>query len=323
MMSPTLLKVLQALCEKTPRTALQKAAEALSLRYRTRQNQNISFIQTNEEALAYLSIRFPATYAVSKAIYQRFLMQEEAEVGSFLDIGSGAFSSFFAAHECFSQIDRAYFIEKDLRLLEMGKKLLKEVAEDVKPDFRCEDFTKVKEFPSADLVVFSYSIGEVVEASYKELLSKAVKATQKYILIVEPGTPYGFERILKIREELLSLGLYVVAPCPHAFSCPIPEKKWCHFSERLPRTALHKFLKGGDVGYEDEKYSYLLFSKELAKPYWGRITSHLDKKKGFLNFEVCQSDGQLVHQKVLKRNEDSFALCKKLDWGDNIQKNLK
>ena len=45
---------------------------------------------------------------------------------------------------------------------------------------------------------------------------------------------------------------------------------WCHFAVRLARTSLHRDVKGARLGYEDEKYSFLVVSPDpsATAPRW-------------------------------------------------------
>ena len=119
MINKSLLVALEALFKDVSSLQLQRAAEKLSLRYRTNQNQKESFIQNKEEALAYVCTRFPATFAVNLAIYERLKKEVDVDIESFLDLGCGAFSGFFAAKQVFQEINKAIFIEKEKSLFDL------------------------------------------------------------------------------------------------------------------------------------------------------------------------------------------------------------
>ncbi len=68
----------------------------------------------------------------------------------------------------------------------------------------------------------------------------------------------GFETIRKARTTLISMEEHILAPCPHQGPCPMTENDRCHFAERVERTSLHRKMKEGTLGYEDEKYSSVI-----------------------------------------------------------------
>src|SRR5262249_36771210 len=87
----------------------------------------------------------------------------------------------------------------------------------------------------ADLLVASYFIGELGEAERRELAELLWTKTRDTLLIVEPGTPAGYARIIAARGQLIAAGAHVLAPCPHDAPCPLQSPDWCHFAQRLPR----------------------------------------------------------------------------------------
>ncbi len=92
-------------------------------------------------------------------------------------------------------------------------------------------------------------------------------------------------------------------------------KGWCHFSKRLQRTKFHKLIKEGDLGYEDEKFSYIAASKVPAQPYNARILATPEKPGGHSRFLPCTAQG--LQQKILsKRDGEIYKAARKLDWGD-------
>ncbi len=67
----------------------------------------------------------------------------------------------------------------------------------------------------ADLVIASYVIGEMDEAEQRTLAELMWSKTRDTLLVVEPGTPAGYARIIALRAQLVASGAHVAAPCPH------------------------------------------------------------------------------------------------------------
>src|SRR5207245_4884657 len=111
------------------------------------------------------------------------------------------------------------------------------------------------------LVVANYMIGEVDEAGQAALTGLMWEKTRDTLLVVEPGTPAGYARIIALRGRLIAAGAHVAAPCPHDGQCPLHQPDWCHFTQRLARSRAHKQVKGAEVPFEDEKFSYVALTR--------------------------------------------------------------
>ena len=139
---------------------------------------------------------------------------------------------------------------------------------------------------------------------------------EKMLVIIEPGTPVGFANIRRIRDFLMEQGAYVCAPCPHMENCPVTGDDWCHFTVRVQRGKIHKMLKNADVPYEDEKFSYIAFSREpLKMDKCGRIMRHPITLKGRMELSLCTSDG-IYTKTVTKKDNEAYKCAKKVDCGD-------
>jgi ribosomal protein RSM22 (predicted rRNA methylase) len=95
---------------------------------------------------------------------------------------------------------------------------------------------------------------------------------------------------------------------------------WCHFSVRLERRGLHKAVKGGRLGYEDEKFSWIYVSKEEKAPPATRFRLHSDPRRINRNITlaVCDSDGKR-RELFYKRRDTAYGLrhaARQKHWGD-------
>src|SRR5262249_23081192 len=139
----------------------------------------------------------------------------------------------------------ATLTDSNLRFLDLAKKLVPDA------EFLARSLT-TDALPAADLVIASFVIAEIAEPS--SVVTKLYAATTDVLVLIEPGTPQGFDRIRDARAQLLEQGAHILAPCTHANACPMGGSDWCHFTQRLPRSRDHMQAKGASVPYEDERY---------------------------------------------------------------------
>jgi ribosomal protein RSM22 (predicted rRNA methylase) len=75
-------------------------------------------------------------------------------------------------------------------------------------------------------------------------------------------------------------------------------------------------LKGGELGYEDEKFCYALFSREAFPMAHSRIIGYPTKKvEGQVTLNLCEADGLKTLNLGRNRKAD-FKKAKKALWGD-------
>ena len=123
-------------------------------------------------------------------------------------------------------------------------------------------------------MTLSYVLDELAPDAIGPLVDRLWALTAGLLLVVEPGTPAGWSRILAARDRLIAAGAHILAPCPHQEPCPLAAPDWCHFSRRVARSRLHRLTKGADVPWEDEKFIYLAASRtacsQPARPAFSR-----------------------------------------------------
>ena len=135
--------------------------------------------------------------------------------------------------------------------------------------------------------------------------------------MIEPGTPRGFLNIKQIRSQLLQENAHIIAPCPHENECKLPQDDWCQFTARVQRSKIHKLFKDGQLSYEDEKFSYIAFSKQTVNIADNRILRHPIINKGYTEFKICTKLG-IQNIKLSKKDGDKYKKSKKKNAGDCI-----
>ena len=297
--------------------ALPQAVADLTQRYQYQfaERQTKTYIASAAHRAAYLCARLPATYAsVRAALATTREALPEVTFSSLLDLGAGPGTAMWAAAETFGKMEQMTAVERDRDLIELGRRL----AEQSEPLARAEwlrlNLSEETNFAPHDLVVASYSIGELAESARSRLVRSAWQATTKTLLLVEPGTPRGFANILTARQELLALGANLVAPCPHSQDCPMAGNDWCHFAARVERSSLHRRVKAGTLGYEDEKFAYLAAARFPIEPPAARVIRRPLKREGHIHLELCAAEG-LRRTIVGRKDKAAFRQARKADWG--------
>ena len=166
----------------------------------------------------------------------------------------------------------------------------------------------------ADLVLASYVLGELDDV--RGAAATLWAQTDDTVAFVEPGTPEGYRRVLEARAVVLEAGGHTVAPCPHDLPCPLPADDWCHFAVRLPRSKLHRRAKGVELGYEDEKLSYAVLSREPVRPAEARIIRPPQVRSGHVHLVTSERDGAVHRRTVSKRQGQLYRDAKGAAWGD-------
>ncbi len=296
---------------------LIEAREELTCRYR--QAATAQFMTTEAQRQAYVIARLPATYA---AIY--FALKAIKERGNFsiksmLDLGAGPGTGMWAACECFPEIETLTLIEKDAALAAIGERLVQFSKQPAMHEAKWQeaDLEKLTALPPHDFILLSYSVGELNPQKIGPLIDLCWQSTQQLLLIVEPGTPIGFERIRLIRRQLIDRGAHLIAPCPHHLACPMSGGDWCHFAARVERSSLHRRLKGGSLGYEDEKFSYVAATKTPFPLPDSRILRQPLRHSGHVGLKLCTPQG-VQQPTISKKMKDLYKQARKADWGDSF-----
>jgi ribosomal protein RSM22 (predicted rRNA methylase) len=276
-------------------------------------------IRTETDALAYALARMPATYAAVIASLNALCeVRPDFAPKTLLDIGAGPGTATWAAAEIFPSLADFTSIDANPALRTLALDLFGGSARlcDVRYTRGDARATPAKA-EAADLVIASYLVGEMDDTERAALADQMWAKTSDTLLIVEPGTPAGYARIIALRAQLIALGAHVAAPCPHDGKCPLAAPDWCHFSQRLPRSRAHKALKGADLPFEDEKFAYVALTRLRVARHRARLLARPDIGKVEVTAKLC-APGGLVIAKVPRRAKPDYARARRWRWGDAV-----
>jgi len=282
--------------------------ERLSAAYRGDERSRAA--RTRPEVAAYLAYRAPATYAAAAAVFRQVALQRpDWRPRSLLDAGAGPGVAAWAACEAWPTLEELVLVEVEPEMVAAGGELL--------PEARWLTGDVSAATGTADLVVASYVLGELADVA--RAAERLWERTADTIAFVEPGTPAGYRRVLEARAAVIEAGGFTVAPCPHDLACPLPDDDWCHFAVRLPRTKLHRRAKGVELGYEDEKFSYAVLSREPVPKAPARIIRQPQVRSGHVNLVTSEPDG--IHRRTVSRKDgDRFKEARNAAWGDSLDR---
>ena len=92
---------------------------------------------------------------------------------------------------------------------------------------------------------------------------------------------------------------------------------WCHFSQRVERSSGHRHLKGGVLGYEDEKFSYVVLTRAPVVRRAARVLAQPEVSKIAVTAKLCAPDGVAI-SKIPRRVKMDYARARRWRWGDTV-----
>jgi ribosomal protein RSM22 (predicted rRNA methylase) len=295
------------------------AGRAASISKTYRDGGGSGAIRSEGDALAYALARMPATYAaVTASLNALCEIRPDFAPNSLLDVGAGPGTASWAAAEAFPSLQGFALLDANDALRTLALNLFSE-------SFRLRDISyergearaALAKADTADLVIASYMIGEIGAAEQKILAELMWQKTRDTLLVVEPGTPAGYARIIALRERLVAEGAHVVAPCPHDDKCPLQAPDWCHFTQRLQRSRAHKQLKGAELPYEDEKFAYVALTRAPVAKRPARVLAQPEVSKVEVSAKLCTADG-LAWTRTPRRAKADYARARRWRWGDAV-----
>lgn len=215
-------------------SALARTAAELSERYRSPNPAGARIVQDRLAAIAYAAVRLPATFAATVAVLRQVRLERpDWEPRTLLDLGAGPGGGAWAACDVWESLEGVVAVDWSPEMISLGRELAGDASH---PAIRAaswirSDLGASPPLTRSDLVIVSYVLGEVDAATRDTIVDRAWEATDGTLVIIEPGTPAGFERIKRARTRLIDAGGFVTAPCPLDAPCPVNDADWCHFCQ--------------------------------------------------------------------------------------------
>ncbi|MFG2592424.1 small ribosomal subunit Rsm22 family protein [Streptomyces sp. NPDC048438] len=309
---------LAALLDGLPPTQAAQAVDRLIASYRGTTPTDAPILRDRSDVAAYAAYRMPATFEAVRSCLAalREAAPDWAPV-THTDFGGGTGAASWAVAGAWDG-PRTTVLDWSEPALALGRELA--AASDI-PALRDAAWERARigtalEPAPTDLATVSYVLKELTPADRAALVDAVAGAAQA-VVIVEPGTPDGYDRIIEARDRLIAAGLSVAAPCPHDDACPIERgTDWCHFSARVSRSSLHRQVKGGSLSHEDEKFSYVVATRFATDPVGARVIRRPQIRKGQVLLELCTRDEGLSRATVTKRHGALYRAARDTAWGD-------
>ncbi|MFJ8195876.1 small ribosomal subunit Rsm22 family protein [Streptomyces sp. NPDC096152] len=313
----SLRAALAGLLDGLPPRQAAGAVERLIANYRGSTPTDAPILRDRADVAAYAAYRMPATFEAVRAALAAFAAAAPGwRPAGHVDVGGGTGAATWAVSATWDGPRPVTVLDWAEPALALGR----EIAE-ANPALREARWQRARigtalALDPTDLVTVSYVLGELTGDDRAAVVDAAAAAAQA-VVVVEPGTPDGYARVIEARDRLLGAGFQVAAPCPHSAACPIvPGTDWCHFSARVSRSSLHRQVKGGSLPYEDEKFSYVAATRFPVSPAPARVVRRPQIRKGQVLLDLCEADERLSRRTVTKRHGDLYKTARDTDWGD-------
>lgn len=335
-------KVIAKILSNTNDNKWVESAIKLSTKYRLNRlepNRHEVFIDGVDDVLGYLALRAPSTYAqLSGAMSNVAELLPAWKPLSVLDIGSGPGTGVWAACEIWPSINEVICLERDSNFCRIGKEITQSSFPDlVKMEWKLVDLsvTKPELNIQFDLVTIGSVLNEMESEQRSDILEFAYKHCKGVLLVVEPGTPYGFDAITQSSTLLRSHQGRLLAPYIDS-SLPTTDHEPIGFAQKIVRPEFNRQIrqvqrkidnKGNKrllpaSDWEEAKYGYVALSvipPEIVAS--ARLLANPKISKSYIELKILTKNG-IETKRIFKKNKFSYKLAKKLKWGELISDSL-
>ncbi len=298
----------------------------LHTRYTNGKTENKKFVSDYLDALAYLGLRVPATYAqVFGALGAVREVVPSWRPKSLLDIGSGPGTATWAAISQWPELDEITCLDDDKDFILLGEQIIKDSEIKHYVNWKSHDVRLgIEEGENFyDLIIIANVLNELTPKAQEKLIGQAFNLCKGLLIIIEPGTPQGSKIVSTMAQKLRRTGILLA---PYIANTFVEDKDYyLHFPQRFIRPEFQRRIRQQmrtrtemASDWEESKYSYVAISKFAAeKNYWARTVGEPEIQKGFLEIPIITAEN-ITKIKVMKRDKEAFTFAKRLRWGELI-----
>ena len=300
-----------------------KHASELHERYVGRDKAK-GYIRDSDDALAYLAMRVPATFAQHMNAFASVAeLTPTWKPTTMLDIGSGPATAAWAATEIWPSITTVTAIDTDANLLAFGERINNDTQLLPHIQWVKQDIRRHFDESTFDLVVIGNVLNELSPAESEKIIGRAFNACSGALFIIESGTPLG-SSIASASAKKLSKAGYLLAP--YVGNTYVASRDyWLHFPQRFIRPEFSRRIRQHmreaphmASDWEEAKYAYAAISKfEPEVQPWGRVVGPTKIQKGFLEIPILTAE-KIEMIKIRKRDKTVYDYAKELKWGDLV-----
>ena len=85
----------------------------------------------------------------------------------------------------------------------------------------------------------------------------------------------------------------------------------------MPRSQAHKQIKGAELSFEDEKFSYVALTRAPLAHRPARVLAQPAVSKVEVTAKLCTPE-QVITARVPRRDKEAYARARRWRWGDAV-----
>lgn len=331
----TFINLPSNISESVSRILLRSDARTLSVlakqlhdRYMQGENPLEPHIQKPSDCIAYLGLRFPATYAqIASALTH---IQERIpgfQPKSVLELGCGPGTGIWAAKSIWSSIASATGLDQEQLFLTLAEEIHYDSKMNLDTKWIKSSILKwitTEDKTTYDLIIIANVFNELTDEERDRIMEKISAHSSGIVVLIEPGTTVGNAIVQKVAQTI-STTQHLIAPYINN-TFVTSDEYWIHFSQRLQRPEFQRRIRQSmrdsalmASDWEDAKYAFVAWGNiPDEKKIWGVCIGKIEKLKGFLLVPVLTAES-IVKARVLKRNNAVYNFAKNIRWGETLE----